>query len=220
MNKLEAMRQSPLFHFLNDKDLTHILEKSGGTMTYKMGKQLFFEGDTAQYFYIVLSGRVRISRLSAEGKIVVLKDMLPGDSFAEVILFEENFYPATATAEEESTVLEINKIFFRKLLKNEKLNQAFIANLLKKVRFLARKVELFNNAEVPDRFYHFIESYYGKKENIEIKESKKEIAEIIGTIPETFSRMLSKLKKNKDILSWKKNTLILKKGFWDHYDSK
>ena len=220
MDSIQALRQSSLFHFLSEQDREEIIKKSGGTATFKKGKQLFLEGDIANYFYIVLEGRIQISRQSIEGKKVVLKDMLQGDSFAEIILFEENKYPATATAEEDSIVLRLDKKQFRKHLENKKINEAFILNLLKKLRFLARKVELFNNAKVSDRFYHFIETYYGKKERFIIKESKKEIASKIGTIPETFSRMISKLKKKGTILSWNKRELILEENFWNKYETK
>jgi CRP-like cAMP-binding protein len=44
--------------------------------------------------------------------------------------------------------------------------------------------------------------------------TKKEIAGAIGTIPETFSRLLKRL-RSKNILEWEKNELVLAKGFWD-----
>lgn len=217
MDLKDSLQKNHLFSFMKASDLEEIVSKSGGVIECEEGKQLFFEGDLAMYFYIVLSGRIRISRTSDKGKELVLKDIQPGESFAEVILFEKNTYPATATAHEDSELLKIEKESFIKLLENKNLAIPFIVNLIKKIRYLARKIELYDNAEVPDRFYHFIETYYGKKESISLKESKKEIAGIIGTIPETFSRMINKLKKSGHIISWDKSQLVLKKGFWKDY---
>lgn len=214
MDITKALRKSDLFHFMEDRDLQIIIEKSGGVKRYEAGECLFIEDTPANCFFVLIEGKIRISRLSKEGKETILKNMLPGDSFAEIILFEQSKYPATATSLENSTVLRIDKKTFKKLLDNPQNSNAFIVNLIKKMRFLARKVELLNNAKVSDRFYHFIETDYGQNEVIEIKESKKEIAEVIGTVPETFSRMISSLKKNKTIISWNRKRLILKKGFW------
>lgn len=217
MEIVNMLRNMSLFHFMEEKDLQTIIKKAGGTSNLKSGKQIFFEGEKAQFFYIVIEGIVRISRFSKEGKEVVLKDMLPGNCFAEVIIFEQDKYPATATVIEDAIVFKIDKDIFKEALKDHKLAESFMINLIKKVRYLARKVELFNNANVSDRFFHFVETYYGKNESIEFKESKKEIAETIGTIPETFSRMISKLKKNKTIISWEKSNLVFKNGFWNNY---
>lgn len=214
MDLVVQLQKSHLFHFMKEKDLRNIIEASGSHAEYKTGESLFFEGEDGNYFFIIISGKVRISRMSEEGKVTVLKVMQSGDSFAEVILFGENKYPATAKALKNTSVLRIEKKSFKKLLRNSEISEAFIFNLIKKLKFLVTKVELFSNAEVSDRFYHFIEAYYGRSEVINLSESKKEIAEEIGTVPETFSRMINKLKKNGIILSWSKNQLILKKGFW------
>ena len=216
MDVIQLMGKSQLFHFLDEKILNDIIESSATTVKYSSGTELFLEGEKARSFFLVLSGKIRISRFSPTGKEVILKNMLPGDSFAEVVIFEQDLYPATATAQEDSTILKINSKSFRNLLNDSRISKPFISNLFKKIRFLTRKIELLNTAEVSDRFYHFIETYYGKSEIVTFKESKKEIAALIGTIPETFSRMIKKLKQDKTILSWDKNQLNLKKDFWEN----
>jgi CRP-like cAMP-binding protein len=217
MDVIAAVRKSSLFRFMNEKNLTNIIEMSGSIAKFKSGKQLFFEGDKAKCFYIFLEGKIRISKTWKDGKKTVLTNILPGNSFAEIILFEKDNYPATALAIEDSVVFKVDKKSFKRLLLDNKIAEEFIINLVKKIRYLARKVELFNNAEIPERFYHFVETHYGKNEVIEFNEPKKEIAEAIGTIPETFSRMISKLKKKNIIISWDKNKLVLNKGFWKNY---
>ncbi|MCB9090929.1 MAG: Crp/Fnr family transcriptional regulator [Halobacteriovoraceae bacterium] len=215
MNTIDALRSSQLFQFMDEAALNEIVKNSGIIEKFKRGKQLFFQGDKANGFYVVIEGKIQISRMSKEGVETILKNMNPGNTFAEVILFEKNDYPATALAIEDSIVFKVDKAEFLKLLKDQKMSESFILNLIKKLRFLTKCVELFNDGDVSDRFFHFIETHYGRNEEIVIREQKKEIANMIGTIPETFSRMLTKLKEDKKILSWKKNTLILKKGFWN-----
>ena len=217
MDITSSLRKCFLLHSMEEKDLQEIVEKSGGIKKYKKGTKLFLEKGPANYFFVLIDGKVQVSHLTREGKETILKNILPGDSFAEVIVFEQSEYPATATALENSSVVRIDKNLFRKLLNDPKIANLFIINLIKKIRFLTQKVELFNTAKVSQRFYYFIETHYGPNEIIELKESKKEIAKEIGTIPETFSRMINKLKKDKMILSWNKKTLIFKKEIWKNY---
>jgi CRP/FNR family transcriptional regulator len=211
---IDIMRKSNLFQFLEEEILQNIIKKSTTISEYETGQVIFEEDQKAQAFYLVLEGKVRISRIGATGKEVILKSMQVGDSFAEIILFESDTYPATATVQEKSKILCIKKKPFQTLLEDKDVSKTFIVNLFKRVRFLAKKIELLTRAEVPERFYDFIETNYGKVESITVRESKKEIATMIGTIPETFSRMIRKLKDEKKIVSWDKNRLVLKKGFW------
>ena len=66
-----------------------------------------------------------------------------------------------------------------------------------------------------DRFFRFLISTYGKKDEYDILIPKKDIASAIGTIPETFSRLILRLTKM-GIIAWKKNRLIMKDGFWEN----
>lgn len=215
MSSLNILNKSHLFQGLDENSLHLIFERCGSISHCSKETYLFHEGDIGEYFYILLKGKVQISRSSADGSLVVLKTILPFESFAEVILFENNKYPSTAFTLEDCSLFKINKFSFIQILFNEKIALSFIANLMRKLRYLTQKIELLNNADVSERFFHFLESHYEKKENITIQESKKEIAYSIGTIPETLSRTLLKLKTKGIIISWKKNQLILKQGFWE-----
>jgi CRP/FNR family transcriptional regulator, nitrogen oxide reductase regulator len=69
--------------------------------------QIFMEGDTAGWFYLVRSGHVKIVRHSKTGKDVVLELLGPGEIFGGVAVIEKRPYPANAQATEPTVVLKI-----------------------------------------------------------------------------------------------------------------
>ena len=83
---------------MDEESLAGIIEKATTISDVKAGQEIFHEGQEANFFYIVLEGRVRISRFSPDGKEIILKEIQVADSFAEVVIFEQDNYPATSTA--------------------------------------------------------------------------------------------------------------------------
>jgi CRP/FNR family transcriptional regulator len=84
----------------------------------------------------------------------------------------------------------------------------FVGNLFKKMRHLADRVAFLNAYDVEERFFLFINEHYGLKSVVKIDLSKAEIAEAIGTLPETLSRLLSRL-KSRGIIEWDKEEMKL-----------
>lgn len=62
------------------------------------GKTLFFQGDDASHFYLVLAGRIKLQVVSPDGKEKVVEIVEAGETFAEALMFmDQPFYPVTAT---------------------------------------------------------------------------------------------------------------------------
>jgi CRP-like cAMP-binding protein len=68
--------------------------------------------------------------------------------------------------------------------------------------------------DVEQRFFRFLLQQFGRKEEYVVPLSKKDFAAAIGTIPETLSRLLLRLKKEGKAV-WEKNVIRLRKGFWE-----
>jgi CRP-like cAMP-binding protein len=75
--------------------------------TYRARDYVFTEGDQADWFCLIRSGRVKILRASRGGKEVVLELLGPGEPFGGVAVIERRPYPASAQAIETSVVLKI-----------------------------------------------------------------------------------------------------------------
>ena len=73
--------------------------------------------------------------------------------------------------------------------------------LMRKQRYLADRIRQLSTANVEERFFNFLRDQYGADEEIEVAISKKQIAAAIGVTPETFSRLIRKLTREKK-LSW------------------
>ena len=84
---------------------------------------------------------------------------------------------------------------------------------MKKQRHLTDRILNLTLHDVEDRFFLFLQEQYGRREVYNITLSKKDIAAAIFTNPETFSRLLQRLRHN-NILVWEQKKLTLQKGFW------
>jgi CRP/FNR family transcriptional regulator len=85
--------------------------------------------------------------------------------------------------------------------------------LMRKQRYLAERILYLTTRDVEDRFFDFLAEQYGRRESYDIPLAKKQVAAAIGTIPETFSRLLLRLKAE-GIGSWEGERLSLAPGFW------
>ena len=91
----QILKISELFSQLDDKALDEIASAAVSRKSSR-GEMLFYEGDPAHSFFIVGSGKVKVFKLSPEGKEQILMIAQPGDSIAEAALFAGGAYPASA----------------------------------------------------------------------------------------------------------------------------
>lgn len=132
---LDALSRSHLFSELTETQMDRVRRHSHVTDMVE-GESLFFQGDNATSFYLVLSGRIKLFRVSPEGKEKVVEIMEDGATFAEALMFmDEPHYPVTATALTPSRVIGINCKDFKSMLR-ESIDTCFL--LLGKMSFRLR----------------------------------------------------------------------------------
>lgn len=180
----------------------------------KKRELLFSEGQEGFGFFLLLKGAIKVFRTSEAGKEVVIRLIKPGEVFGEVILFEEKIYPANARAIQDSTVLIIPKKQIYELLEKKPFRHAFIGMLFKKLHYLNQRLFMLTLQNVPERFFSFLITQYGKRDQYVINISKKEIAETLGIKPETFSRLLAELQRQEKI-AWHKKQLMV---YWERIE--
>lgn len=183
------------------------------------GQTLFLQGDKGFALYLVGTGRVRLSRDTGGGKEMVVKVAGPGELFGEVVLFEQDRYPVTATAMSKGVTFLFPKHQLHCLLENKEFRTDFIVLLMHKQRYLIERLQQMQSQDVDKRFHSFLVQNFGERDRIVPGMTKKEIAAAIGTTPETLSRLLLKLKKS-GLLQWKGNEVIVDRAFWKLYQSK
>jgi CRP-like cAMP-binding protein len=174
---------------------------------------LFREGQPGEAMYLLVQGRISLTKLSPDGREIVIKVIKPGEVFAEAILFEKKFYPVTSVALTEIMVFKLLRRDLLELLRQEDFRNDFIAMLLSKQRYLADRIQQLTGQDVEQRLRAFLLEQYGEREKINVEINKKQLAASIGATPETLSRLLQDLKRRK-CLTWKQGIIAAAPSFW------
>jgi len=216
MSFMKNVKRIELFKNLSEEELKE-LEPYLVTTVYKKKDEIFAEGDQPEWFYIVSKGKIKITKLSHEGKEIILELISPTDIFGGVAVLRNFPYPANAVAMEDSEVLKITRKNLMRLvdrfpnlmycialqlgdrmkssydsLKNIALErvEARIAALLLK---LANKVGIETKDGVA----------------IDMRLTKQDVADMVGTTVETSIRTFSKFKQQ-GLLSDRDGKIIIK----------
>jgi len=199
--KIKILRQAPLFSGVPDSDL-EVLAQMAVSKEFPRQAVIFWEGREAQGFYTLTGGYVKLVKSSPDGKEYILRLVGPGETFAEAAVFSDAPYPATAMALEDCQTLFFPKAaFLRHLASSPNLARNMLATLSRLNLHLTRQLEDLSLKEVSARLARFIlercREMHGRIETgltFELPTTKTHLAAYLGTISETLSRTLSRLK--------------------------
>ncbi|MCU0546889.1 MAG: Crp/Fnr family transcriptional regulator [Oscillatoriaceae cyanobacterium Prado104] len=196
---LEFLSQTMIFQDLPIDQLAEVANLASDR-SYTKGEIIFHQGEPGIGFFVVRSGRVKVFKISADGKEQILHVFAGGDHFAEVPALDGQCFPATAAAIEKSEILFFPRQSFLQLLEQQ---PTLAINLLKS---FARHLRLFSHLvdnlalrEVPGRLASYLLSLSegaGNAETVELDLPKGQLASRLGTVPETLSRVFAKLKRD------------------------
>jgi CRP/FNR family transcriptional regulator len=168
--------------------------------TYRKGEVIFQEGDEGRGFFVVKFGRVKVFKLSTDGKEQILHFFGDGEHFAEVPVFDGQCFPASAAAVEKSELLFFPRTAFLALLEQHPtLAIAMLAVSARHLRRMAQIIENLSFKEVPGRlavYLLYLSERNGKGEEVELDMTKTQLAAFLGTIPETLSRVFAKMSQD------------------------
>jgi CRP/FNR family transcriptional regulator, dissimilatory nitrate respiration regulator len=189
-----------LFHSFTDKEMG-LLDSASSLREFRKSGQIFSEGIAASAFFIVVSGKVKIYKLSPDGKEHTLHIHGPGDLVAEAAIFDSMVYPASCTALENSTLVRISRDGILDLIrKHPELALKMMSGYSKRLRQFVAKIEELSLKDIKTRLAGYLlenSSLENGETVFRLKYSKKELSSLLGTIPETLSRALSFLKQKK-----------------------
>jgi len=209
------LKEIAIFNELSNEDLTH-LEKNLIIQRFKKRQIIFNEGDKPQWFYVLLKGKVKISKSSADGREIVL-EIIDAPDFLGALAVIKNFpYPATAVAIENCEVGKIGRdIFLEVFNKYPGLGNQILHHVTMRLR---AGIESLKNVVLEDVLsrvvYQILKlaTKYGKKVSegvlIDLRLTKQEIAEMAGTTTETAIRIMSKLKKQGYIIEQNRKIIV------------
>lgn len=196
METIKEIASIPLFEGLPEAHQRELAMIATGK-TIRRRQTIFSEGDEGAGFFVVITGRVKVFKLSSEGKEQILHIFGPGEPLGEVAVFEGRHFPAHAEALEESRLLFFPRDALIDLIKrNPSLALTMLAVLSRRLRRFAMLIDDLSLKEVPGRFAAYLlylsEQKMGGHE-LELSITKGQLASLLGTIPETLSRILSRM---------------------------
>jgi CRP-like cAMP-binding protein len=198
----EALATSHLFSALDETQIERVRRHCHITDMVE-GESLFFQGDNATSFYLVLSGRIKLYRVSPDGKEKVVEIIEAGTTFAEALMFmDEPHYPVTATALAPSRVIVINGREYKAMLR-ESIDSCFLlmGSMSYRLHGLIREIDALSlDTGTVRTVAYLLHQSPADSNNFELTVAKSVIASRLSVKPETFSRILKNLHE-RDIVS-------------------
>jgi len=196
MDQKKIIAESILFSGLADDELAKVASIAV-PKTFGRGESIFFEGDEGNGFYMVAEGRVKIFKTSLDGKEQILHIFGPGEPFGEVPVFHGQPFPANAMALVRSKLLYFPRREFVDLVTgNPSLALNMLAMLSLRLRRFANQIENLSLKEVPGRlasYLIYLSEEQGSSSQVTLDIPKGQLASLLGTIPETLSRIFSRM---------------------------
>lgn len=211
------LRKVSVFQNATENDLKlisqHAIERS-----VEDGEFFFFQGDPAEYFYVLISGRAKLMQTNTTGQQVNLRTISEWQMFGALGAVRENAtYPATAQAMENSTALAVKSDYLRELMQTRpylsvdlmKLMTSYIQEMQERYRELATEKVERRIARVLLR----LTAQMGVKTadgSIELTFTRQDLAEMSGTTLYTVSRVLSEWERQGLVEAGRERVLIRK----------
>jgi len=173
----------------------------GGQRIKKLsaGELIFNEGGQANFYYQLISGRVRWVNINDEGREFLQIIIQPGECFGELPLFDEEPYAATAIADTDAVIIRLHRSTFQQLIKeNPAIHFSFSKLLAQRVRFKFFILKEIANHN-PEHSISALFNYFKQtKTNIctkcnRINLTRQQIADMTGMRVETVIRTIRNL---------------------------
>ncbi len=196
---LATLRSSTLFKGLPEADL-RALSDMVVLKTLESGDYLFHEGARSHGFYIIHRGAINVHRVTPAGKEQIIHIFRSGESFAEAALAMDTGYPADARAAENSSVLLVQKAGFIALIRKQpEFALRMLASMSLHLRLLVGQLEDLTLKDVETRLANWLLKQCPNRESsspakVHLATTKRLVAAELGTVSETFSRSLAKLR--------------------------
>ncbi len=202
-NLHNALQNVFLFSSLDDHSI-NLIANSATRIDINKGELLFSDGEDACAFFILINGMVKVYKLSNDGNEQILHVHQSGDVIAEGAIFDKQKYPANCIAIQQSSLIRIPKnTFVEMIMTNPSVALKIMASYSKRLRMFVSMIEDFTLKDIEQRLVKYL--LKNRKKNgtahfCDLRISKKELASLLGTVPETLSRALTGL-KNKGHIS-------------------
>lgn len=193
-----VVRSLPLFERMSDADLDTFLDHAQSRRVLQ-GETVFKQGQPADSFYLLLSGRLKVTQVTGDGQQIIVRVVHPGELFGFAMALQRPDYPGTAMAATDSVVLSWpSELWPQFVEQNGRLAVSAIQTIGRQLEDAHTRIREMSTQEVERRVAHAIlrlSLQAGRKEEsgiqIAFPISRQDIAEMTGTTLHTVSRILS-----------------------------
>jgi CRP/FNR family transcriptional regulator, nitrogen oxide reductase regulator len=211
----EALRNSSLFRRVAAEDRQR-LSAVAHVKSYARGDVMFREGDPADAFYTIVSGRVKIFKVLASGKEVILEIFGAGDPLGAIAAYEGRPFPASALALEDTSCLVLPRgTFFALLEEHPSLVRGLLSGMTQRLVELTNRLAELSGGRIEARLARLflkLADNSGRPERggvfVAMPLSRQELADLTGTTIETCIRIMSRWGKQHVLLTEKDGFLV------------
>ena len=216
MKKIELLQSVALFWDLSEAELGYISEKMI-SRHYESGKFIFLEDSEGEQCFFVVQGSVKVTRLSKDGREVILAMLNEGEFFGEMALLDGESRSANVIALEETEVLTLNREDFLVVLQDyPQIAIQLLKEMAHRLRKSDRQIASLSLSDAEKRIALCIirfadEQGIIKRGQVSIPKMpiQQDIANMAGTSRETVSRAINLLEKEHFIKRQGRELLIL-----------
>jgi len=197
---IRSIQDTPLFASLNEDQIDEFVQL-GVINNYKKYDMILFEGEVESKFFLILEGRVKVSRFTEEGEEAVFAFLGEGDFFGELSVFEDQTRDSNVITIESSRILVLHRSDFINLVnKYSQININLLKEMTQKIRRRNAHIKSLTVQNATGKVAHTIlrlvddyGAFHLGKIEINKLPTHRDIASMIGTSRETISRALKSL---------------------------
>jgi CRP/FNR family transcriptional regulator, cyclic AMP receptor protein len=202
MDARELLRTVPIFAALSDPDIDSLAQLVS-SQHYPKDTPIFFEHEEGNSFFMILSGRIKVTILGDDGREVILSMLAPGDFFGEMALLDDEPRSATAIAVEDCDLLSLERSDFEGVLTGRtSISAALIKILSARLRKANHQISTLALLDVYGRVARVLLDM-AREEGRRLRDGRiafrrathQEMANRIGTTRETVTRMMKDLER-------------------------
>jgi CRP-like cAMP-binding protein len=193
----------PLFSSLSPEEtseISHYVE----IKTVKKRETVFSEGSPSGMFYALVNGKIKITKMSGEGKEIIVELISPGDFFGAFAALRGFPYPANAVAMTDSVILRIRRPDLLRIIERfPNIMYLLTSHLSERVREFPETLKSIALERVESRIASLLLKLAQKtgirmddgSVQINMKLTKQDISEMVGSTVETSIRVMSRFQK-------------------------
>ncbi|UCB54781.1 MAG: Crp/Fnr family transcriptional regulator [Thiotrichales bacterium] len=193
---IDALKQSHLFSSLDEQQLERVYSHSR-IVKLEDGQLLFAQGEDVDYFYLVLSGKIKLFRVSPDGQEKIIEIVRCGGTFAEALMFmDQPHYPVSSAALSDTVVVGIDAKDFKAMLWDSvDTCLLLLGDMSYRLRKLVYEIDVLTLHSGTCRVASYLLQHApDDQDSFELENAKSVIAARLSVKPETFSRIIKNLR--------------------------